>query len=183
VAAATRLFTERGFAGTSVVAVAAAAEVAAETVYAAFTTKSALLLAAVDVAIVGDADPVPLVERAEFAAAGTGSRVERLARGAQIITDISQRAAGIDQVLREAAGSDPELAGVVAERERGRRDVLGRGMALVLGRPLDPATLDALWAVCSDQLYLMLVRQRGWSPQQYQTWLAGALDRLTREEW
>lgn len=181
VAAATRLFIERGYTGTSIAAVAAAADVAAETVYVTFQTKSALLLSVVDVAIAGDTRPASLEQRPEFLRLAHGSRSERIARAAQIITDISQRAATVDQVLREAAGSDPELAAVVADREGGRRDVLGRGMELVLGRPLDPTTLDGLWAVCSDQLYLILTRQGGWSPAQYRAWLGETLDRLTND--
>ena len=39
---------------------------AAETIYTGFSSTKALLRAAMDVAIVGDAQPVPLIEREEF---------------------------------------------------------------------------------------------------------------------
>src|SRR5690242_5988413 len=59
-----RLFAERGYAGTTVEAVAAEADVAVETVYARFKNKRNLLAAYLDITIVGDADEVPLLARA-----------------------------------------------------------------------------------------------------------------------
>ena len=57
--------------------VARAAGVAVETVYSNFGSKSELLLAAIDVAVVGDLEPIPLGERPEFAALGRGARSTR----------------------------------------------------------------------------------------------------------
>src|SRR5215472_7829806 len=78
VAAAGRLFSERGWAGTTLAAVAAEAGTAVETVYAGFGSKAGLLVTAIDVAIVGDDGEAPLVERAEFASLGTGGQARRL---------------------------------------------------------------------------------------------------------
>ncbi|HEX6419601.1 MAG TPA: helix-turn-helix domain-containing protein, partial [Acidimicrobiales bacterium] len=69
VAAATALFGERGYAATTVGAIAGEAGVAPATVYQAFGTKSAILKRALDEAIVGDAEPLPLLERDWVAAA------------------------------------------------------------------------------------------------------------------
>src|SRR5215467_6301005 len=63
--AAIRLFGQKGWAGTTLAAIAAEAGVAVETIYTGFSSKKALLLAAMDVAIVGDAKLVPLMEREE----------------------------------------------------------------------------------------------------------------------
>src|SRR5207302_1576199 len=54
---------ERGYAGTSIEAIAGAAGVAAVTVYSAFGSKRALLARLIGVAVVGDERPVPLLER------------------------------------------------------------------------------------------------------------------------
>jgi AcrR family transcriptional regulator len=51
--AAARLFTDRGWAATTLAAVAADAGTAVETVYAGFGSKSGLLTAAIDAAIAG----------------------------------------------------------------------------------------------------------------------------------
>ena len=37
---------------------------------------------------------------------------------------------------------------------------------------------DALWAFNSPQLYGLLLRDRGWSPDQFQAWLARSWARL-----
>ncbi len=71
--AATELFGQKGWVGTGMRDVARAAGVAVETVYANFGSKPELLLAAIDVAVVGDAQPIPLGERPEFAVLGRGS--------------------------------------------------------------------------------------------------------------
>ena len=67
--AATALFGENGWAGTGMRDVARAAGVAVETVYANFGSKAELLLAALDVAVVGDTQPIPLGATARVRAA------------------------------------------------------------------------------------------------------------------
>src|SRR3954447_26648782 len=68
VEAADRLFAERGYPATTIDPVAAEADVAVETVYARFKNKRNLLGAYLDVSIVGDAEPVPLLDRPEVQA-------------------------------------------------------------------------------------------------------------------
>src|SRR5690554_2448277 len=67
-AAAMALFAEQGWAGTTLAAIADEAGVSVETIYNGFGSKKALLREAFDVAVVGDAEPIPLAERPEFAA-------------------------------------------------------------------------------------------------------------------
>src|SRR5690349_24448195 len=66
--AAAELFEESGWSGTTVAAIAKRAGVAVETVYSGFGSKKHLLRAVLDFAVVGDAEPVPLVEREVFTA-------------------------------------------------------------------------------------------------------------------
>ena len=65
--AAAELFQESGWSGTTVSAIAKRAGVAVETVYSGFGSKKHVLRAVLDFAVVGDAEPVPLVEREVFA--------------------------------------------------------------------------------------------------------------------
>jgi AcrR family transcriptional regulator len=178
VAAAVRLFGARGWAGTGMRDVARAAGVSVETVYAGFRSKGDLLLAAIDVAVVGDAEPVPVAQRPEFTALGSGTRQQRARATARLVTGINQRTAGVVLALREAAASDPELAERLRERERRRRVNVEQGVALVVGRPLPPGEVDGLWAVLAVEVYQLLTELRGWTPQQYEDWLAGVIDRL-----
>src|SRR6202012_1020222 len=60
---ATRLFVERGYAATSIDAIAQAAEIGRSTVFTAAGGKPQLLKAAYDRAVVGDDEQVPLAKR------------------------------------------------------------------------------------------------------------------------
>src|SRR6476619_709902 len=77
-AAAVECFSESGWAGTTLNAVAARAGVAVETIYNGFGTKKRLLRDAMDIAVVGDAEPIPLVVRPDWAEMQRGNRAERL---------------------------------------------------------------------------------------------------------
>ena len=177
-AAAARLFGERGWAATGMRDVARAAGVSVETVYASFRSKSDLLMAAIDVAVVGDTEPVPVDQRPEFAALGSGTRQQRARAAARLVTGINQRTAGVVLALREAAASDIELAQRMREREQGRRVNVEQGAALVAGRAITPEECDGLWAGLAVEVYHLLTDLRDWTPQQYENWLAGVIDRL-----
>src|SRR6266536_3164046 len=135
-AAAAQLFGDRGWAATGMRDVARAAGVAVETVYASFRSKSDLLMAAIDVGVVGDPEPVPLDQRPEFTALGSGARQERARAAARLVTGIHQRTAGVHLALR---------------------------------------------AVLAVEVYQLLTELRGWTPQQYETWLADVMDRLLHD--
>jgi AcrR family transcriptional regulator len=62
-AAASALFREKGYAGTSMPEVAKAAGVAVQTVYKAFANKATLLKAVFDVTVAGDDEDVPIAGR------------------------------------------------------------------------------------------------------------------------
>jgi AcrR family transcriptional regulator len=176
--AATRLFGSRGWAATGMRDVAREAEVSVETVYATCGSKSDLLMAAIDVAVVGDAEPVPMNQRSEFTALGRGSREQRIGAAAMLMTDVHRRTAGVNLALREAAASDPELDRLMRAREEGRRANVAEAMELVSGHPVTAEQCDAMWAVLDIGVFRMLTDLRGWTMDQYQTWLADAIDRL-----
>ena len=62
-AAAHSLFIDAGFAGTTIAAIADAADVSAPTVYAGFASKAELLRHAIEVALAGDDEPVAVADR------------------------------------------------------------------------------------------------------------------------
>jgi hypothetical protein len=37
---------------------------------------------------------------------------------------------------------------------------------------------DGLWALTSPEIYLLLVEESGWTPEQYQAWMAETLERI-----
>jgi AcrR family transcriptional regulator len=178
IAAATRLFTEKGWAGTGMRDVAGAAGVAIETVYGNFRSKGELLTACIEAAVVADDEPVPLADRPAFVALGRGSRAQRIRAGARLLTEVHRRTAGVILALREAAASDPELARWRHAAEGHRRVDTEQAAALIAGRPVTAEECDGLWAVMAVDVYELLTTMRDWSPQQYQRWLAGVIDRL-----
>lgn len=183
--AALALFVSRGFVATTIAAVAERARVSPETVYAVFKSKRALLSSSLDASIVGDADPVPLLERAWVQAlrdeADPKRRIRILARNGR---GILERVSPIYEVLREASSADQEVASLVRRYEQQRfegqrallRIVAPRG---TLRAGLGPdAAADILYAIGSPESYRLLVLDRGWSPARFERWYADTLIRL-----
>jgi AcrR family transcriptional regulator len=177
-AACRALFAERGWAATGVRDVATAAGVSVETVYATLGGKVALLTAALDGAVAGDDEPVPLAERPMFLALGAGSLAKRTAAAAALITDIHVRTIGLQRALREGAGGEPALAELLAAQEENRRASTGQGMALVLRRPIDERERDLFWAQTCPEVFDALVNRSGWSAKQYAEWVASLIENL-----
>lgn len=177
-AAAGVLFSQKGWAATGVRDVATAAGVSVETVYSNFGSKSDLLMAALDVAVVGDAQPVALAGRAEFTTLGVGTLAERAAAAARLVTGTHVRTAGIYLALREAAAADQSLSERMREGEERRRVSVEHGMSLVAGRSVTPLERDGLWAIVGVEVYRLLTELSGWTREEYEMWLAAVLIRL-----
>lgn len=177
-AAATYLFSTRGWSGTAMRDVAAEADVSVETVYSGFGSKIDLLLAAVDVGVVGDDEPVALAERPEFTALGQGSLTERAAAGGRLTAAVNQRTAGLHRALRQAAGADPSAAARLREIEERRRTTVEKGAALAAGRPVTAEERDGVWAVTGSEVYDLLVETSGWPVARYEAWVGDTVRRL-----
>src|SRR4051794_25225711 len=174
VEAATALFLERGYAGATMRAIAAAAGVAVPTVELLFGTKAALLKAAIDVAIAGDDEPVPVLERSWTGTAlAAESAEEFLAIGAAVIAAAQARSAGLVLAVFEAAHHDPGLAELAAQMARQRTGTatwlvtaLSARATLRAGNGMQEV-VDTLWILMDPAIFDRLVRQRGWSTDQY----------------
>jgi AcrR family transcriptional regulator len=177
--AATGLFVEHGWDGTSIVAIAAAAEVAPETVYARFGTKRGLLGEVVQRAVRGD-DPRPVPEQKgpRAVAAATDQR-EQLRLFARDVVLRLERAAPLVAAVAAASHSEPEL-GELYERLHADRvrnlgvlvDLLAANGPLRLPRT---QAVDTVWALTSPELHQALTRIRGWSRRRYVAWLDDTL--------
>jgi TetR/AcrR family transcriptional regulator of autoinduction and epiphytic fitness len=179
------LFVELGYAATSVAAISSRAGVAAETVYAAFKNKRSLLSELLDVSIVGDDASVPLLER-EWVQQMRDEHDprRRLASLARNGTHILTRIAPVYEVLRSAADADPEIATLweryKARRFEGQRILVGIVLHGAKRRPglTASAAADVLFTIGSPETYSSLVRDRGWSPAQFERWYEDSLARL-----
>jgi AcrR family transcriptional regulator len=182
VRAATELFEQRGYAGTSLAEVAAVAGVARPTVTAAFGSKPALLSEVLDEALAGDDEPVPVADRPWFQPVWDARRPEEvLTAYAHVCTLIGHRAARLFEVVRRAADASPEVGELWERTQRNRRagarmvvDQL-RTVGRVEGSPGDEAAVDALWFFNDPSHYDTLVRQCRWDEPDFTAWLAARM--------
>jgi AcrR family transcriptional regulator len=190
-AAADKLFRERGYVGTSMPAIAAAAGVVVETVYRAFGSKSALLKAVIESALAGGSKraETPPAERPAIRAVIEETDPRRkLELYAATQPGVHGRSGPLYRVLVAAADSDPELRDVLDAMEAQRLHGLGRLASQLAERRALRSDMsvenarDVIWTLCSTTVHDLLVRQRGWSAETYQHWLAAALQRLLLEE-
>jgi len=184
-AAAHRLFAEHGYAGTSLATVAREAGVSVQTVYGGFSTKLNLLKQVVDVGLAGDDEPVPMAGReASRAIEAEPDPARTLARYAEQVRVVGTRVWPVLLVVYRAAAQDPAVARLAGELDRQRLAGMTMLARNLMGKPgMDPAlTLeevrDVLWTFNSPELYDLLVVRRGWSPEQYESWLARSWSRL-----
>lgn len=180
--AARRLFLERGYAATTVAAIAHDSGVSVETVYKAFGNKPGLVKAVFDVSIVGDDEPVPLLQRelVQRIRAEPDPR-RKLAIYGEHLSRTAPRSVPVQLLVRAAAATDPGAAEVWQQMQAERL----RGMTVFAGELHEDGHLrpdlsveearDVLWAHNSAELYDLFVIQRGWAPDRYGRWVADAL--------
>ena len=176
--AARELFVANGWTATGMRQVAAAAGVALETVYSHFSSKRGLLRAVADAAVVGDDAPVPLAERDEFRAIGQGRRSARIEAAARLLSAVQLRTASVAVLLRRAAPEDSEIAEMLRSTRENQRSDVSLALELIVGRPPTTSERDGVWAIASPEVYLLLVEESGWTPEQYEKWIAEALERI-----
>ena len=177
--AAQRLFEEQGYAATTMAAIAKEAGVALKTVYLGFETKSGLLRALWNRLLRGDRDDVPVAQKSWYREMLDEPDPERQLRlNARNARAAKVRMGGILEVIRSAARAEPELAALWERIERefyeNQRAViasLAEKEALKEGLDETRAT-DILWTLNHPSAWQLLVRQRGWSPDRFEEWLA-----------
>lgn len=180
--AAEGLFERDGYVGTSVAAVAAAAGVTARTVYVAFGSKAGLLRALWHLRLRGDAGEQPVGDRSWFLAVVEEPDPERALRlNVHNAKLVRRRIGQLLDVIRDAAVSDAEAAELWSRIQRefygNQRTVvaaLHRRGALRPGLGVKRAT-DLLWTLNHPDVYRLLTRERGWTPDQHERWLTDVL--------
>src|SRR3954447_17051144 len=177
-AAAAASFEESGWGGTTGAAIAERAGVAVETVYSGSGSKKELPRQVVDVAVVGDTEPVPLAEREVFARLGDGGGDARIDAGIEMLADINARIAKLWRAMVAAAASDREIDRWRLEWEENRRVDTRRSVERILDEPVDDVVLDVLFGIFSPEFYALLVFDRGLDRVQYTERIREAVARM-----
>ena len=184
VEAATRVFLEHGYAGATIPAIAAEAGVALQTVYRAAPGKAGLLAAAVNAAVAGGSTraTIPVDDRPAIREIiDDPDPAEQLRLYARTQPGIWARVGPLQRVLQAAAASEPELRRLQQEQDTQRHAGLTRFARLLeengaLRDDLTPErAADLIITLGSFATYDSLVTTRGWRPEQYEAWLAEAL--------
>ena len=174
--AATRLFSERGYARTTVESIADHASVAPATVYQVFGNKQSILAAAVAAATAAAEVDGSVLDASLIRQARDESDVEsRLSLIVAHVADIEARAAPIREVLRDAASMEPELTALIAG-DHNRRRATGEALAgILLGADADDShtrdVADTWFALVNGDTYRLLVGHLGWTGGQWREWL------------
>jgi AcrR family transcriptional regulator len=151
-------------------------------VYQVFGNKSGLVKAIVDVALVGDDRPVPMMER-EFVRRNMAEPDPRkkLTDYGVHLEEVAPRANPILLILRDAAAGDAAASEVweqlQAERLTGMTHFarhlraekhLRRGVS-------ESEARDVLWMFNSLEVWDLLMRQRGWPARRFGRWVGNQL--------
>jgi AcrR family transcriptional regulator len=177
--AAQHLFEHQGYAGTTVGAIAAEAGVALKTVYLAFDTKSGLLRALWHLRLRGDEADVSVMERSWYRELLDEPDPERQLRlNARNACTVKRRIGRLLAVIRDAAPADPDIAVLwrriqsdFYDNQRALVETLRRKGALRADLDVSRAA-DLLWTLNHPDVWLLLVGQRGWTPEQWERWFA-----------
>jgi len=172
VLAARDLFERDGFRPTTIAAIAARAEVSAESIYKAVF----------DLVIAGDDEPVPVAGRPAMQAVRDEPDVRRkIAMFAGGLAQRQARSAKVQILIRDGRHVDGSLAPVWAKlNDEGLAGMtmLGRHL-LETGQLRDGIRLDevrdVLWNYLAIDIYERLVLTQGWPLERYSQWLAHAI--------
>jgi AcrR family transcriptional regulator len=181
--AAAALLLERGYLGTTVDAIAGAAEVSVQTVYNVVGGKASVLKAVYDVTLAGDDEPVPIGDRPGFRAMLTETDPRRcMAHYAGLARELGERTLPlVAMLLAQAATGEKDLRAfaetIENERAIGTAAFAGHvadRFGLRPGLDVDDAAA-VVWTLTSPDVADRLVRRRGWGWQRYADWLGMTL--------
>ena len=177
---ARREFLKRGYAATTISAIARKAKVSMETVYKGFGGKPGLVRALHDRDLAGRG-PVPAPQRSDEMSAREQNPRQILRNWGALASEVTPLVAPMMLLVREAAASDPELAALVHDidarrltRMRHNAKVLADRGFLRRGVSVQHAA-DVMWTLTAAELYELLVIRRGWTPARFGEFIAATM--------
>lgn len=170
------LFQSKGFEGVTIEQLAQAANVSAPTIYALFQSKRGVLRALMDEALPADQFEVLVKEAMQ-----EKSPKRHLAISAKIARQIYDAERAQMDISRGASILAPEFRELEEEREKRRYKRQEKSVKMIVKEGALPKGLslskvrDILWAFTGRDMYRMFVIERGWTSEEYESWLAQLL--------
>jgi AcrR family transcriptional regulator len=184
-AAARKLFLDRGYAAATMSEIAKSAGVVLDTVYASVGPKPTLFRLLVESALSGRNEAVPAEEREYVRAIRAEPEAERkLEIYAHAVAALQPRLAPLIRVLQVAANSDSDLRSLwreISQRRAANMRKLARDLDATgrLRRDLSiDEVADVVWSMNGPEYYWLLVEERGWTVERFEAWLADSWKRL-----
>lgn len=178
--AAKELFIENGYLSTKISDIASRAGVATQTVYFVFGNKISIIQAVFDIAVAGDDEPVPVLERSWVSELASSKTPEQTA---ELLADnagrIVIRAAPVYRALLHSA-ADPEIGPLLMENKGRRGESLNEFARLVcesgvLDERGERPLADLLYLLISEECYMLMTTERGWSDEEWLEWVRTVL--------
>jgi AcrR family transcriptional regulator len=166
---ALRLFLKRGYAATTIAAIAKAARVSVETIYKGFGGKPGLVRAIRERALAG-AGPVHAEKRSDAMQARETDPRRIFDAWTHLSAEIAPRVSPILLLVRDAAASDRDVAALQREMDDDRLRRMNDNAAnleRVGVRGGRKRIRDVLWLATSPEIFELLVMKRGWSVNAY----------------
>jgi len=178
--AARELFLARGYAATTVAAIAETAHVSVETIYKGFGGKPGLVRAIIEQGLAGEG-PVHAEQRSDHIRDTEPDPRRIITAWGAFAVEVAPRVIPIYMLARDAAAGDPEIAALLDEINAARLErmtVNARGLFnaghLRPGITLEDA-VDICWVYSSPELYDLLVLRRGWTPERFGQFVAESM--------
>lgn len=179
--AAFRLFADRGYAGTTIAAVAEQAGVSTETIYLSFGGKRGLLEGAIELAIAGADDEATNEDALWTQIAELPGARERLEKMVEYSCGILARTRPLHTVIRGAADNETFAAALGKRLLQDRLAVQTERIRQHLGDQLRAGLSIAeagqrYCALASPELYYVLTVEFDWRADQHKKWLTDMLE-------
>ncbi len=151
-----------------------------DTAHKAFGGKAGLARAIYERGLAGQG-PVPAPQRSDQMQRGEHDPRTVVHRWGMFSTEVAPLVAPVHLLIREAAATDPDMAALLADSNRARRERM-RHNAQTLAERGDlragltvPDATDVLWTYSSPELYELLVLHCGWDLTRYGQFLGDAI--------
>jgi len=174
---ARRLFSKHGYGATSIEVIAREAGVSVPTFYVTYGSKRAMLFALLDAAD-AQAD-VASLQKSLRAAAGQSSEQLRLL--VSFARRFYEQSADLIEIARSASRAEADLEALWEEGEarrlKGQKPIVHAwaNSGLLREGLQESDALDILWSLTGPDHYRLMVTERRWPPEKYETWLTCSL--------